>query len=95
MGQLPWFKYAELIEDWLDFTVLEETKRGPALKNWLVGDVEKCTKDFLTENLWEQPKESSSSGIRWATTSKKKELIMFSSRDLSVQSSKKRKFRNG
>ena len=35
-----WFKYEELIEDWLDLTVLEETKRGPALKNRLVGDAE-------------------------------------------------------
>ena len=38
MGQHPSFKYEELIEDWLGLTVLEETKRGPALKNGLVGD---------------------------------------------------------
>ena len=29
-----------LIEDWLRLTVLEETERGPALKNRLVGDAE-------------------------------------------------------
>ena len=37
---MSWFKYEELIEDWLDLTVLEETKRGPALKNRLVGNAE-------------------------------------------------------
>ena len=35
MGQRP-----ELINDWLDLTVLEAEKRGPALKNRLVGDAE-------------------------------------------------------
>ena len=34
-------------DDWLDQKVLEETKRGPALKNRLVGDA----KDTLTENI--------------------------------------------
>ena len=29
-----------MIEDWLDLTVLEDTRRGPALKNGLVGDAE-------------------------------------------------------
>ena len=32
------FKYEELIDDRLDLTVLEAGKRGPALKNSLVGD---------------------------------------------------------
>ena len=35
MGQRP-----ELIDDWLDLTVLEAEKRGPPLKNRLVGDAE-------------------------------------------------------
>ena len=50
-GSTSWFKYEELIEDWLDLTVLEDTQRGPALKNRLVGDAEMYTKDYLTENL--------------------------------------------
>ena len=50
-GSTSWFQYEELIEDWLDRAVLEETKRGQALKNRLVGDAEMYTKDFLTENL--------------------------------------------
>ena len=39
-GSTSWFKYEELIEDWLDLTVLEKTKRRPALKTRLVGDAE-------------------------------------------------------
>ena len=39
-GSTSWFKYEELIEDWLGLTVLEETKGGPALKNRLNGDAE-------------------------------------------------------
>ena len=35
-----WFKYEELIDDFLDFTVLEAEKQGTALKNRLVGDAE-------------------------------------------------------
>ena len=37
-GSTSWFKYEELIDDWLDLTVLEAGRRGPALKNRLVGD---------------------------------------------------------
>ena len=28
-GSTSWFPYEELIDDWLDLTVLEESKRGP------------------------------------------------------------------
>ena len=35
-----WFKYEELIDDFLDFTVLEAEKQGPSLKNRLVGDAQ-------------------------------------------------------
>ena len=31
-GTTTWFKHEELIEDWLDLTVREVSKRGPALK---------------------------------------------------------------
>ena len=34
------FKDEEFIDDWLDLTVLEAQKRGPALENRLVGDAE-------------------------------------------------------
>ena len=39
-GPTSWFKYEELIDDWLDLTVLEAEKRGPALKNRLVANAE-------------------------------------------------------
>ena len=39
-GSTSWCKYEELIDDWLDLTVPEAEKRGPALKNRLVGDAE-------------------------------------------------------
>ena len=40
-GSTSWFWYEELIDDWLDLPMLEaEKKRGPALKNRLVGDAE-------------------------------------------------------
>ena len=39
-GPASWFKYEELIDDWLDLTVLGAGNRGPALKNRLVGDAE-------------------------------------------------------
>ena len=37
-GSTSWFKYEELIDDWLDLTQLEAGKSGPALKNRHVGD---------------------------------------------------------
>ena len=40
-GSTSWFRYEELIEDWLDLTVREAGKLGPALKDTLVGDGEK------------------------------------------------------
>ena len=35
-GPTSWFKYEELIDDWLDLTVLEAGKRGPALRIRLI-----------------------------------------------------------
>ena len=40
-GTTSWFKYEELMEDWLDVTVLDTSKQGPALKNRLHGNAEK------------------------------------------------------
>ena len=37
-GPITWFKYEELIDNWLDLTQLEAGKRGPALMNRLFGD---------------------------------------------------------
>ena len=40
IGQLLGSILEELIDDWLDLTVLVTGKRAPALKNRLVGDAE-------------------------------------------------------
>ena len=40
-GSISWSKNEELIDDWLDLTLLEVGKRWPTLKNRLVGDVAK------------------------------------------------------
>ena len=50
-GSTSRLKYEELIEDWLDLAVLEETKRGPALKNRLIGDAEMYKGLFKRESL--------------------------------------------
>ena len=34
-GTTSWSKFEDLIEDWIDLTVLETSKRGPAMKNRL------------------------------------------------------------
>ena len=39
-GSASWFKDEELIDDWLNLTVFEPGKRGPAVKNRLVGDAD-------------------------------------------------------
>ena len=40
-GSTSWFKYEESSDDWLDLTVLATGKRGPVLRNRLVGDAER------------------------------------------------------
>ena len=51
MDQRPWFEYGELSDDWLDLTVLVAEKRGPALKNRLVGDADMYTGLLDRESL--------------------------------------------
>ena len=46
-GLTSWFKYEELIEDWLDLTVLEASQWGPALKNRLISELQKSVKGLL------------------------------------------------
>ena len=61
-GLTSWFKYEELVEDWLDLTVLETSRRGPALKNRLFG-IAQMYKPLLSRELLEQKMESNISGI--------------------------------
>ena len=37
-GRTSWFAYEELIEEFLDITVLDDEKIGPALRSRLIGD---------------------------------------------------------
>ena len=50
-GSTSGFKYEELIDDWLDLTVLEAEKRGRALKNRLVRDAEMYKELLNRESL--------------------------------------------
>ena len=93
-GSASWFKYEELIEDWLDLTVFEETKRGPALKSRLVGDAE------MYKGLLNRESLSATDGVKYFRNTFTLHFIKGSSECvlleiLSVQSSMKRKFRNG
>ena len=49
-GRTSWFKYEELIDDWIDLTTMDEAKHGPALKNRLTGDAE-VYKTLFDRNL--------------------------------------------
>ena len=46
-----WFKYEELTDDWLDLTLHEVRKHGPALKNGLVGDADMYKERLNRESL--------------------------------------------
>ena len=54
-----WFKYEELIDDWLDHTQVQAGKRGPALKNRLVGDAS------VNEGLLDRETLRSEDGVRY------------------------------
>ena len=47
-GSTSWFKYEELIDDWLGLTILEAEKRG---RRKDLSEMQNCTKDYLTVNL--------------------------------------------
>ena len=59
-GPTSWFEYEELIDDWLDLTVLKaEKKRGPALKNRLIGDAE------LYKGLFDREPSKAADGVKY------------------------------
>ena len=37
-GKVSWFRYEELVDDWVTITTVEAPKRGPLLKSRLAGD---------------------------------------------------------
>ena len=77
-GSSSWFEYEELIDDWLDLTVLEAGKRGPALKNSLVGDAE------MHKGLFDREPLRAEAGVKYFRDTLRptlKELRVFSSGD--------------
>ena len=49
-GRVSWFRYEELVDDWVTFTTIEASKRGPLLKSRPTGDAHMC-KAVLQNNL--------------------------------------------
>ena len=49
--QVESLRYEELIDDWLEFTVLEAGQRGPALTSRLVGCTDKYKRPLNRESL--------------------------------------------
>ena len=41
-GKVSWFRYEELVDDWVTITTVEAPKRGPLLKSRLTGDAYMC-----------------------------------------------------
>ena len=39
-GKVIWFRHEELVDDWVTFTTIEASKRGPLLKSRLIGDTD-------------------------------------------------------
>ena len=37
-GRVSWFRYEDMVRDWVTFTVIEPARQGPLLKNRLVED---------------------------------------------------------
>ena len=81
-GATSWLEYEELIDDWLDLTVLEAEKRGPALKNRLVGDAE------LHKGLRDREPLKDADGVQYFRNTLKPHI---KGEILSVHPSKKRK----
>ena len=94
-GSTSWFKYDELIDDWLDLTMLEAEKRGPTLKNRrLVGDAQ------MYKGLLDREPLRAADEVKYFRDTLRPPLHQRSSECvpleiLSVHPSKKRKHRDG
>ena len=55
-GKVSWFRYEELVDDWVTFTTIEASKRGPLLKSRLTGDAH-MYKAVLQNDLLADPDE--------------------------------------
>ena len=88
-GPPSWFKYEELIEDWMECS--KKQKRGPAPKNRLVGEAEMYNGLLNRESL------RATDGVKYFRNTLRPHFIKGAQNVEipSVQTSKKRKFRNG
>ena len=57
-GKVGWFRYEELVDDWVTITTVEAAKRGPLLKSRLTGDAY-MYKAVLQNDLLQDPDEKS------------------------------------
>ena len=55
-GKVSWFRYEELVDDWVTITMVEAPKRGPLLKSRLAGDAY-MHKAVLQNDLLQDPDE--------------------------------------
>ena len=55
-GRVSWFRYEELVDDWVTFTTIEASQRGPLLKSSLTGDA-RMYKAVLQNDLLQDPEE--------------------------------------
>ena len=55
-GKVSWFRYEELVDDWVTITTVEAAKRGPLLKSRLTGDAY-MYKAVLQNDLLQDPDE--------------------------------------
>ena len=55
-GKVSWFRYEELVDDWVTITTVEASKRGPLLKSRLTGDAY-MYKAVLQNDLSQDPDE--------------------------------------
>ena len=50
-GTMSWFLFYETVQDWLEVTVIEPTKRGPSLRNRLSGQARMYIRAFDRDTL--------------------------------------------
>ena len=55
-GKVSWFRYEELVDDWVTIATVEASKRGPLLKSRLTGDAY-MYKAVLQNHLLQDPDE--------------------------------------
>ena len=63
-GRVSWFRYEELVDDWVTFTTIDASRRGPLLKSRLTGDAHSTRQPSRTTSCKILTKESTISRTR-------------------------------